>query len=109
MDPKLVRHSGVNPVEMAEGISRRTLAWGQATMLIETSLDEQANLALHAHPHEQLTYLISGSLELTIGSETFVLGPGDSVLVPGGVPHSGVARASSVAIDAFAPPREEFK
>ena len=109
MKAKLVRHTGVNPVAMAEGITRRTLAWGQATMLIETSLDEKANLALHAHPHEQLTYVISGSLELTIGDEAFMLGPGDSVLVPGDAPHSGVARARTVAIDAFAPPREEFK
>ena len=109
MKPKLVRYTDLNPVGMAEGITRRTLAWGQATMLIETTLEAGAELAAHDHPHEQITYLISGTLELNVGDQTFALGQGDSVLVPGGVTHGGVAHTRSVAIDAFAPPREEFK
>ena len=43
---------------------------------------------LHQHPGVELLYLISGKLELTIGSETFALESGDSVYFDSGVRHS---------------------
>ncbi len=109
MSFKLARYADVEPVAVGEGIWRRTLVWGEASMLVETTFEAGTELAVHAHPHEQITYLVSGELELKVGDEVVTLGPGDSVLVPGGVAHGGVARAGSVAIDAFSPPREDFK
>jgi len=40
-------------------------------------------LPRHKHPHEQIGYLASGRLDLTIGNETRHLGPGDSWCIPG--------------------------
>jgi len=42
----------------------------------------------HQHPGVELLYLISGNLELTIGSELFTLEAGDSVYFDSGVRHS---------------------
>ena len=42
----------------------------------------------HQHPGVELVYLISGKLELTIGSETFTLESGDAVYFDSGVRHS---------------------
>lgn len=42
----------------------------------------------HLHPGVELLYLISGRLELTIGSETFSLEAGDAVYFDSGVRHS---------------------
>ena len=43
----------------------------------------------HAHPEDQMTMLLSGDeLRFTVGDRTFVLHPGELVLIPGGVPHS---------------------
>ena len=42
----------------------------------------------HQHPGVELLYLISGKLELTIGSETFTLETGDAVYFDSGVRHS---------------------
>jgi transcriptional regulator with XRE-family HTH domain len=42
----------------------------------------------HQHPGVELIYLISGKLELTIGSETFVLEEGDAVYFDAVVRHS---------------------
>ena len=45
---------------------------------------------LHRHDNcEELLYLIEGALEHRIGDDTFVLGPGDVIRVPVGVPHDG--------------------
>ena len=42
----------------------------------------------HQHPGVELLYLISGKLQLTIGSETFTLDVGDAVYFDSGVRHS---------------------
>jgi transcriptional regulator with XRE-family HTH domain len=42
----------------------------------------------HQHPGVELLYLISGNLDLTIGSETFNLESGDAVYFDSGVRHS---------------------
>jgi transcriptional regulator with XRE-family HTH domain len=42
----------------------------------------------HQHPGVELLYLISGKLELTIGSDTFDLDAGDAVYFDSGVRHS---------------------
>jgi len=42
----------------------------------------------HQHPGVELLYLISGNLELTIGSETFTLESRDAVYFDSGVRHS---------------------
>ena len=44
--------------------------------------------AEHQHPDVELLYLISGKLELTIGSKTFNLESGDAVYFDSGVRHS---------------------
>jgi quercetin dioxygenase-like cupin family protein len=42
----------------------------------------------HTHPgHDEIFYLLSGSLEFLDGEETFVAGPGDLVFVPRGHRH----------------------
>ncbi len=49
-----------------------------------------AVIARHTHPGHEATYVLEGSMELVVdGQGTLALKPGDSFLVPSGVPHSG--------------------
>ena len=89
-------------------IRRKTLVYGPKTLLVEFRLEEGACLPLHAHPHEQIGYLVSGRLELTIGDVVQVAEPGDSWCIPGDVEHQAVAHADCVAVEAFAPVREDY-
>ena len=59
----------------------------------------------HAHPEDQVTVVLSG--EITFGSEgkELHLGPGQTVLVPGGVPHSARVGAEEVVTLNVWPPR----
>ena len=109
MEPTLVRYRDVVPVEVLPGVWRRTLVWGERTMVLENTFEAGAEMAVHSHPHEQITYLVSGELEMTVGEEVHLLGPGDSLLIPSAVPHGVMAHKRTVVIDTFSPPREEFK
>jgi quercetin dioxygenase-like cupin family protein len=63
----------------------------------------------HSHPHEQMSYVVSGELIAFIGDEQERLGPGDMFTVPPEVPHSVQLLTSHVRlVDCFTPLREDF-
>jgi quercetin dioxygenase-like cupin family protein len=105
----LVHRSSATPVEMLPGVVRRTLTEGERMMLVEVTLAQGAVVPPHTHPHEQIGYLASGRLLFEIGDERRELSAGDSWEVPSNVPHQVTALESSVAIDIFSPPREEYR
>jgi len=41
----------------------------------------------HAHPHEQVIFVLSGRVRMTIGGEEHELGPRDVAHMPPNVPH----------------------
>jgi quercetin dioxygenase-like cupin family protein len=63
----------------------------------------------HNHMNDQVGYVIFGLLEITIGGEAQICHPGDSYAVPGGVIHSARALANTLVIDAFSPPRTDYR
>ena len=83
---------------------------GRAMMVSVVAFDPEALVPDHAHPHEQMGYLVSGHLEFTVGGETRVLGPGDLWRIPGGVIHRVKAVGGpAVALDVFHPIREDYR
>lgn len=75
----------------------------------EISLDAGVVVPMHAHPHEQVTYVIEGRFEFTVGSQTAILEPGAAALIPGGVMHGGRTITSCRVLDAFAPARDDYR
>lgn len=63
----------------------------------------------HAHPQEQITNVLSGQLELTVGNQTRVLQPGLTGAIPPNVPHSGKALTDCYILDVFHPLRSYEK
>ena len=63
----------------------------------------------HFHVHEQVTNVISGELEMTVGGEKRVCKAGMSVCIPSNVPHSAIALTDCKVIDVFSPVREDYK
>ena len=90
------------------GIGRKVLAWDRELMMCEIRFAPGAKGALHAHPHRQVTYVAQGKLLFTLDGRQTVLSPGDSVLIPPGVPHGAEALEASLLIDVFHPCREDF-
>jgi quercetin dioxygenase-like cupin family protein len=103
-----------NPVEigprtLAPGVTAKIVP-GERLMLSLVTLEPNAAVPPHSHPHEQMGMLVSGSLELTIGGETRLLPDKGLYLIPGGTPHAAKAGpGGAVALEAFSPPREEYR
>lgn len=93
--------------ELGPGIGRRMLN-GEAMTLAEITLAAGAGVPMHEHPNEQIATVVSGRLRFVVGDEEREVGPGETVLIAGGVPHRVDALADSVVLDAFSPPREDW-
>src|SRR5450432_3071305 len=96
-------------VSMAEGVQRRIRADGDKLMLVEVQFVAGASVATHHHPHEQVTYIVSGRLRFTLDGQTTILSAGQSIFIPSNVPHSVTAEEATTLLDAFSPPREDFR
>jgi len=90
------------------GITRKTLVYGEKTLLSEFHLQKDSLLPNHSHPNEQTGYLVSGHMRLIIGGETFEVEPGDSWSVPADLEHRAEILEDSVAIEVFSPVREDY-
>jgi quercetin dioxygenase-like cupin family protein len=63
----------------------------------------------HHHMHEQITYIVEGQLDMTIGGEFCPLTAGMYHIIPSDTPHSAIAKTDCIAIDVFNPVREDYK
>jgi len=94
--------------EMIPGISVSTLVYGENTLMARFRLEERSFLPLHAHPHEQTGYLVSGRMTMTIDGTEHHFGPGDSWNIASGVEHGAVIHETCLAIEVFCPVRQDY-
>ena len=87
---------------------RRTLVSGDHLTLVEIRIAPGAEVPEHVHPHEQAGHVASGRVHFRIGDLDRELGPGDSYLIPGDLPHHVRALDAATLIEVFSPVREEF-
>ncbi|EEM80285.1 Cupin 2, conserved barrel domain protein [Bacillus thuringiensis serovar huazhongensis BGSC 4BD1] len=71
-------------------------------------MSEGSIFPLHSHPHEQLAYLLKGRLKVICDNEEYFVEEGNSFTVPGDVEHQVFALEESIALDFFAPVREDY-
>lgn len=96
-------------IDLGGGSKRKILAYSENLMSVEIYLEKGAVAAMHQHPHEQIGYLISGSLVYKEeGQEDKVLGAGDTYYVPPNVMHGIEALEETKLLDIFTPMRKEF-
>ena len=99
----------IPPKTLVAGVTAR-IASGEKLMFSLVTLEPGAVVPTHSHPHEQMGMMVSGTMELTVAGETRLLSGNEMYLVPGGVPHAAKAGpGGAVALDAFSPPREEYR
>jgi len=100
---------GLAPKTLAPGVTAKIVS-GEKLMFSLVTLEPGAVVPPHSHPHEQMGMMVSGTMEFTIAGETRILTGNEMYLVPGGVPHAAKAGpGGAVALDAFSPPREEYR
>ena len=98
---------GTEVEQLSAGIGRQMLN-GEAMTLARVLLASGAVVPEHRHDNEQIANVLSGRLRFVIGDEEREVMAGESVLIPGGVPHRVEALDESVVLDVFAPRREDW-
>lgn len=72
-------------------------------------VEAQAVLPEHSHPHEQVTSVLEGEIEITISGKSTLLKAGEVVVIPSNIPHKAKALSPCRLMDAFYPAREEYR
>jgi len=93
---------------VGEGVQRQIMGYDDKLMLVNVKFDKGGIGAMHKHYHSQVTYVVSGEFEVTIGDEKKILKAGDSFYIPPNVMHGAICLASGFLIDTFSPIREDF-
>ena len=95
--------------EMLPGVLRRAV-YLDDVMITFFDFEPEAIIPEHHHPHQQITFVISGTMEFDLDGEKQVLQAGDGVLIPPDVPHSAVIGPQPCkALDAWHPVREDYR
>ena len=107
-EPAFYNMDAIKPVALVDGISARFVT-GSRIMFSFVHLLPGAVMPDHHHPHEQLGYVVEGSMVLNIAGDERKLQRGDAYTIPGNVVHRAVGGPDGcLVLDAFSPPREEY-
>ncbi len=107
----ITKRTDLTPQLIAPGRTRY-LAFTQNLMMVVVEFNDGPTShpdPPHSHPHEQISYVVSGEINLFMEGSLVHLGPGDMFTVPPNVPHSVQLLTNQVVIvDSFTPIREDF-
>jgi unsaturated pyranuronate lyase len=97
------------PVERVSDDVSRSVVQGDGFTLIRYVYEPGAVFSEHAHPHEQLTMVESGTLVFCMDGEDIVVGPGQMLRVAPSIRHGARVRGSAqvVSLNFFVPARSE--
>lgn len=96
------------PQNIAPGIHRQLLGFGEQIMGARVWFETNAVGDVHTHPHAQMSYVESGRFLVTIGDETQVLERGDSFYAEPHIAHGAKCLERGILIDVFSPMRKDF-
>lgn len=90
------------------GVDRKILGYDNEIMMICVRFEKGAIGSLHHHIHRQVSYVESGSFEVTINGVKKVLEQGDCFFVAPDLVHGVVALEKGTLVDIFTPARQDF-
>lgn len=95
--------------DLGNGTRRKVLAYSKNLMNVELLFEAGARGEMHRHPHEQIGYVIAGSLVFhEEGCADRTLNAGDSYYVAPNVSHGIDCLTKVKLLDLFTPMREDF-
>lgn len=97
-------------VEKLKGGLTRQVLHTDALTIARITLAAGAVVPRHSHVNEQISTVERGRLRFVFDdSKEIDAAAGESLVIPPGVPHEVRALQDSVALDVFAPAREDWK
>lgn len=107
--PQFFQVSAINAVNPLPGLTARFVA-GEKLMALFGEIEPNGSLPLHSHPHEQISYVLTGSVHFQMDGVGYDMLPGDGLVIPGGVEHGAirVGPEGCTIIEIFTPLRENY-
>jgi quercetin dioxygenase-like cupin family protein len=100
------------PPEQLNPLLTRQFVTGEQAMLSRIQLKKGCIVPRHAHPNEQIVFILSGALRFSVGEEgsaqDYIVRGGEVLVLPGNVPHLAEALEDTDNLDIFAPPRQDW-
>jgi quercetin dioxygenase-like cupin family protein len=93
--------------KITELMSQKIVA-GANQMLAQTYLKQGALVPMHAHPSEQMTYVLQGALKFRVGDEEIIVREGEVLHIPANARHQAEALDDTFQLDIYSPPREDW-
>ena len=95
--------------EMLPGVTRRAV-YLDDVMLTFFDFEPNSVIPAHDHPHQQITWVVSGAMEFDLDGERRILRAGDGALIPPNVRHGAVILDEPChALDAWHPIRQDYR
>lgn len=96
------------PIEDVTPSIGRQVVHTETMTIARIHLRAGAFVPSHQHPHEQVASVLEGRLRFVVGGEEQEVAAGESIVVPGGVPHEAEALEDSLVLDVFSPVRDDW-
>jgi len=104
----IYRISDLEPQALIEGATAKVIHSDTMTV-IHWLFPSGVELPEHNHPHEQISNVLAGEFEFTIGEETRIVKAGEVAVIPSHIVHSGRALTDCQIIDIWHPPRDDYR
>lgn len=99
------------PEEQVTPSMTRKMIYGDNIMIAKMTFKDGFLVPLHQHENEQISEVISGTIRFWFGpnkEQEMDLHAGESVVIPGNLPHAALMIGDVVAMDVFSPPRQDW-
>ena len=107
-EKQFISDSEIGWEDLGEGLKRKVMAYDDNLMMVKVSFEKGGIGTLHSHFHTQMSYVESGSFEITIGENKSSVQKGDAYYIPPNVIHGALCIEEGVLIDIFTPMRADF-
>jgi len=97
--------------EQVNPMIKRKMIWGDKVMISKLKLSDGCIVPQHEHENEQVTQVISGTIRFWLGKDKeqeIDVYPGESLIIPGNLPHEALMIGDVVEVDTFSPPRADW-
>lgn len=94
--------------DLGGGLKRKIMSYDENLMMVKVSFEKGGIGTLHHHFHTQMSYIDSGTFEITIGEKSRILKQGDAYYIPPNAVHGALCIESGVLVDIFTPLRSDF-
>ena len=97
--------------ERLNPLATRQYVHGTQAMLCRFALGKGCLIPYHSHPNEQISFVVEGCIRFVLGDgkdDIRLVHTGEILVIPANIPHSAEALQDTIALDIFAPPRQDW-